>query len=230
MWRFLNIGLVVWALVVGLSVAGLSTATVAIAETAPDSIVTVDVVSPYKLIEDVTAEVLEKIEAHRAKIDEGGSEAEKEQDLRCFFDGIDGVLSRVIDFDWIARNVMGPYGKTASSAQRATFSEAFRAGLVATYGRGLLSYSDQEIVVLPGAEDYTIKRKITVRQEIRGADGNYPLEYTMGLSKAGQWRVINVIINGINLGKTFRNQFVQASQKNGGDIDTVIANWGSEVI
>lgn len=187
-----------------------------------------NVASPYKLIEDVTAEVLAKIDLHRGKIDAGGSDEEKERHLNCFFDEIDATLSNVIDFNWIARNVMGVYGKSASMEQRAAFAETFHTGLVETYGRGLLSYSDQEIAVLPGVEDYTEKRKVSVRQEIRGADGNYPLEYSMGLNKSGQWRIINVIINGINLGKTFRNQFVQAAQKNGGDIDAVIANWDSK--
>ena len=187
-----------------------------------------NVVSPYKLIEDVTAEVLAKIDSHRGKIDAGGSDEEKERYLNCFFGEIDATLTNVIDFNWIARNVMGAYGKFASAEQRAAFAETFHEGLVETYGRGLLSYSDQEIAVLPGVEDYAEKRKVSVRQEIRGADGNYPLEYSMGLSKSGQWRIINVIINGINLGKTFRNQFVQAAQKNGGDIDAVIANWDSK--
>ena len=50
----------------------------------------------------------------------------------------------------------------------------------------------------------------------------------MGL-KNGQWKVINVIINGINLGKTFRGQFTQSSLKNDGDIDKVIASWDSGV-
>lgn len=184
--------------------------------------------SPYKLIEDITVEVLAKIDSHRGKIEAGGSDAEKERYLDCFFEEIDATLSNVVDFNWIARNVMGGYGKSASADQRAAFAKTFHAGLVETYGRGLLSYSDQEITVLPGVKDYTEKRKVSVRQEIRGADGNYPLEYSMGLNKSGQWRIINVVINGINLGKTFRNQFVQAAQKNGGDIDAVIANWDSK--
>ncbi len=188
------------------------------------------IVSPYALIEAVTADVVATIARHRAKIDAGGSKTDQEAGLRCFFDDIDTTLGKVIDFPWIARNVMGPYGKPASAEQRKLFAATFRTGLVSTYGRGLLSYGDQEIVVLPGGDDYKEKRKITVRQEIRGADGNYPLEYTMGLGKDAQWRIINVIINGINLGKTFRNQFVQASQKNGGDIDAVIAGWDSQAL
>jgi phospholipid transport system substrate-binding protein len=34
-----------------------------------------------------------------------------------------------------------------------------------------------------------------------------------------------VVINGINLGKTFRNQFVQSAQRSGGNIDKVISGW-----
>lgn len=187
-----------------------------------------EVVSPYALIEDVTAEILEKIDAHRPRIKASQTVDEEQAQLDVFFDDIEATLARVIDFNWIALNVMGSYGKTASDSQRDEFARTFKLGLVETYGRGLLNYSDQEIVVLAKGDDYTERRRITVRQEIRGADANYPLEYTMGLNKKAEWRVINVIINGINLGKTFRSQFVQAAQKNKGDLDQVIANWGAE--
>jgi len=90
-----------------------------------------------------------------------------------------------------------------------------------------LSYSSEKIELLP-AEEIGDKRKVTVHQQIVGVDATYPLDYTMGL-KNGQWKVINVIINGINLGKTFRGQFTQSSQKNDGDIDKVIASWDSGV-
>ena len=35
----------------------------------------------------------------------------------------------------------------------------------------------------------------------------------------------NVIINGINLGKLFRDQFAEAMQRNAQDLDRVIDNW-----
>ncbi len=225
MWRMYKVLGFVWFLS-----GGLLAALPVLAESTSNGHAVLATISPYQLVDEVTAEVLAKIETHRARIDASQSEAEREKLLAHFFDDVDLTMARVIDFRWIARNVMGPYAKSATVEQREAFAEAFRAGLVETYGRGLLSYSDQQIVVLPGGDDYTGKRKVSVRQEIRASDGNYPLEYTMGLSKAGEWRIINVIINGINLGKTFRTQFVQASQKNGGDIDTVIADWGSQAI
>jgi phospholipid transport system substrate-binding protein len=38
-----------------------------------------------------------------------------------------------------------------------------------------------------------------------------------------------VIVNGLNLGSTFRTQFEQSAQQYGGDLDQVIANWSSEI-
>lgn len=183
--------------------------------------------SPYQLIDTVTKKVLAEIDRHRAELDTSADEAVKQQQFDCFVGEVDKILGQIVDFDWIALKVMGGDGKVASAKQKAQFAEAFRSGLVETYGRGLLSYSSEEIVLLP-VEDIEDKRKVTVHQQIVGAEATYPLDYTMGL-KDGQWKVINVIINGINLGKTFRGQFAQSSQKNNGDIDKVIASWDSGI-
>lgn len=191
----------------------------------PETATEAALLSPYQLIGAATDEVLAEIDRHRAELDENAEEAQKQQQFDCFVGRVDNILGKIVDFDWIALKVMGNDGKVASAEQKAQFAETFRNGLVETYGRGLLSYSSEKIVLLPG-EDVGDKRKVTVRQQIVGAEATYPLEYTMGL-KGGEWKVLNVIINGINLGKTFRGQFAQSSQKNEGDIDKVIAAWDS---
>jgi phospholipid transport system substrate-binding protein len=45
----------------------------------------------------------------------------------------------------------------------------------------------------------------------------------------GEWKVRNVIINGINIGKLFRDQFADAMQQNLGDLDKTINGWAGEV-
>ena len=45
----------------------------------------------------------------------------------------------------------------------------------------------------------------------------------------GQWKVRNVIVEGINIGLLFRDQFAQAMKANRNDLDAVIDNWGSVV-
>lgn len=181
---------------------------------------------PYLIVDRVTREVLGHIEAYRAQY----SGAAVEEHIDEFFALMDSTLVKVIDFDWIALNVMGQYRKTATAEQRRQFAEAFHRGLVETYGRGLLSYSNEKIVLVPASEPVGDKRKVSVVQKIHGRDAIHPLEYTMGLGKDGQWKIINVVINGINLGKTFRNQFAQAVQKNSGDIDQVIVGWVPEPV
>ena len=195
--------------------------------TAEDVSAEVLVLSPNQLIEVVTDGMLAEIDRYRAEFDSAADDVLNQQRFTCFVGRVDRILGNVVAFDWIALKVMGGYGKRASAEQKLQFSEAFRAGLVETYGRGLLSYSSEEIVLLP-AEEVGDRRKVTVRQLIVGVEASYPLEYTMGL-KNGQWKVLNVIINGINLGKTFRGQFTQASQKNQGDIDKVIASWDTGI-
>ena len=183
-----------------------------------DASAAVEAQTPHQLVESVTNELLETISEHRDSFDE---------DPNQFFDALDCLLAEVIDFKWIAYRVMGSYGKQATPEQRDRFAEAFKQDLIETYGRGLVAYGDQSIVVIPPKEDISGQRRVKVVQEIRGTDGVFPLVYSMGLSREGKWKVTNVVINGINLGKTFRNQFVQRAQKLGGDIDQVINNWSS---
>ena len=47
----------------------------------------------------------------------------------------------------------------------------------------------------------------------------------MVLNAQGQWKVRNLILNGINLGLTFRNQFASTVEANRGNLDKAIANF-----
>tara|TARA_B110000967_G_C18890043_1_gene566683 strand:+ start:1040 stop:1666 length:627 start_codon:yes stop_codon:yes gene_type:complete len=186
---------------------------------APLSFAAETVADPYKKIEQVTVELLDIIAIYR--------DSYPETEV-AYFGKLDKLLSAHVDFGFIARNVMGNFGRSASPEQRDQFVEIFRNGLVETYGRGLISYNDQKIILLDAAPVVEGQRRVTVKQEIRSSDNVYPLEYSLARKKSGEWMVVNVVINGINLGKTFRNQFVQSAQRSGGDIDQVIGGWLSD--
>ncbi|MEH6468311.1 MAG: ABC transporter substrate-binding protein [Porticoccus sp.] len=175
--------------------------------------------TPHQVVESVTNQLVETISVHRDTFAENPE---------SFFEALDSLLGEVVDFNWIAYRVMGSYGKRATAEQRTRFAGAFRCELIETYGRGLIAYGDQSIVLLPPTEDINGKRRVTVTQEIRGDDGVFPLTYSMGLDGDGQWKVTNMVMNGINLGKTFRNQFLQRANKFDGNIDQIIDNWSSK--
>ena len=41
----------------------------------------------------------------------------------------------------------------------------------------------------------------------------------------GKWKLINIVINGVNLGLTFRNQFYSLMKTEDNDMDVVIDKW-----
>jgi phospholipid transport system substrate-binding protein len=47
----------------------------------------------------------------------------------------------------------------------------------------------------------------------------------MYLDNNSEWKIINIYIAGIDLGRTFRNQFYSLMKKNASDIDLVIKKW-----
>ena len=175
---------------------------------------------PFEKIEQVTAELLVVIADHA----EGFPENESQ-----YFQALNTLLEQHIDFNYIAKSVMGRSAKSATGEQRVEFATKFRNGLIETYGRGLVSYGDEQIVLVNKQELEPGKRMVSVKQEIRSDGSIFPIEYSMARSKkTGKWKAINVVINGINMRNIFQSQFVNAAQKAGGNIDTVIADWSAE--
>ena len=171
---------------------------------------------PHRVVQETTLKVLNALDAGLDPI----KEPEK------FVDQLSAILEPVVAFDYIAKGVMGMYAKQVSREQVRQFSSAFKLGLVNTYGKGMANFSNLEIAVLAPTKSLGKQRRIAVVQEIRGASGTNQISYTMARNKQGQWKMINVVLNGINLGQTFRGQFAAAVEKNKGDVTKTINEWG----
>ena len=50
-------------------------------------------------------------------------------------------------------------------------------------------------------------------------------KFTLYRNKLGELKIVNIIIDGINLGLTFRNQFKDILEKNKFDLDNAINEW-----
>ncbi len=150
-------------------------------------------------------------------------------DPGAFYDALNSILGPVVDVDGISRGVMTVrYSRQASPEQMQRFQENFKRSLMQFYGNALLEYNNQDIRVLPvsGQQD---PQRTSVNMEIKDGNGTiYPLSYTM-VSQDGTWKMRNVVINGINVGKLFRDQFSQSMQNNRNDLDKVIDSWTETV-
>ncbi|EDO25691.1 MAG: ABC transporter substrate-binding protein [Gammaproteobacteria bacterium] len=150
-------------------------------------------------------------------------------DPGAFYSALNSIIGPVMDADGMSRGVMTVrYSRQASPEQMQRFQENFKRSLMQFYGNALLEYNNQDIRVLPVAGQQDPERT-PVNMEIRDGNGTvYPLSYTM-VNQDGTWKMRNVIINGINVGKLFRDQFSQAMQDNRNDLDKVIDNWTETV-
>ena len=152
-----------------------------------------------------------------------------EEDSELFIQEISNAFSPIVDFQRIARNVMGKHYKASTSSQRDRFSEAFRTSLLNTYSKTLIEFKDEKIIVLPPKGKPKSPNKVKVDIEIITASKSYPGVYSMYLDKNNEWKIINIVVNGINLGLTFRSQFYSLMEKNNNDISAVIDKWIASV-
>jgi phospholipid transport system substrate-binding protein len=171
---------------------------------------------PEDIVQTTSTAVLERVVALRPDYPATADELEEEL-LR--------LLEPVIDFDAFARGVMGPRTyDAASTEQRTAFAAAFRTTLAELYARALVT---QEITSIEFVE--TVRsgdNRASVQTIVVISDGTrFSVQYSMRLDDDGQWRARNLIVDGVNVGLTYRNQFASASQAEGGDLDAVIATW-----
>ena len=184
---------------------------------------------PYEVVAETTSRVPKVIKEARSYVD---------KDPQRFYDEVEKILADVVDFPSFARGVMGKYGSkryydTLSDAEKKQFrerverfTETFQDRLIQTYAKGLLAFDGNRIEVLPLAEDAVTDGSVNVEQHIYGnAPQPYVVYYKLKQSRDGEWKLRNVSIEGVNLGRTYQSQFSSAVRRHNGDIDKVIENW-----
>ncbi|MDN7139601.1 ABC transporter substrate-binding protein [Pseudomonas sp. JQ170] len=175
--------------------------------------------SPKEVIQGTTTQLLADLKANKEQYKSNPS---------AFYDALNANLGPVVDADGISRSIMTvKYSRKATPEQMQRFQENFKRSLMQFYGNALLEYNNQGITV--GAEKLDGNDRASVDMTVKGNNGAiYPVSYTL-TKLDGEWKVRNVIVNGINIGKLFRDQFADAMQRNGNNLDKTIDGWAGEV-
>ena len=152
-----------------------------------------------------------------------------EENPEEFIKAISFALQPLVDFKRISRNVMGRYYKDANKEQIEKFNKVFKVSLLETYSKTLAEFKDEEILVSSVIKKSPKGNREKVSLQIVTSTKVYPAIYDMYLNKQGQWKLINIVINGVNLGLTFRNQFYSLMEKEGNNLDVVIERWVTSI-
>ena len=154
------------------------------------------------------------------------------QNDTVFLHEVDRQLSPVVAFDEIARSVMGRYARTATPTQIAQFSKVFKDSLISFYGKALLTLDDTRVSIervdpVPESvlRDYQAgkSRLVPVHMTAKTSSSTIAITYSM-IFVDGRWKLRNIIVDGINVGIQFRNQFAEAMNRYN-NIQYVIDHW-----
>lgn len=120
---------------------------------------------------------------------------------------IDGELNRSFDRTYAARLVLGVHARGASEAQVKLFADAMADNLMGRYGDALLQIEGRPRFRLKGESPLPGNRGVKVSTELlRNGAESTPVEYLMR-NVGGQWKIFDVMIEGISYVQTFKNQF-----------------------
>ncbi len=120
---------------------------------------------------------------------------------------INGELNKSFDRDYAARLVLGIHARGASDADIKLFADAMADNLMQRYGTALLdfegkpSFRGKSETPLPGNRGVKVSTEL-----LRPGNDPTPVDYLMR-NVGGQWKIFDVMIEGISYVQTFKNQF-----------------------
>ena len=151
-----------------------------------------------------------------------------ETDRVLYENKIKEIFEPMIDFRRVAASVMGKkYYLLATKEERAEFVLIFRDSLLDTYAETLAQWGDSTITTEFPKNKEELSKNVEVKQILDTGTSKYPISYKLRKSKDG-WKIVNIIINGVNLGLTFRNQFQALAVSHNEHISDTLRNWVSD--
>lgn len=129
---------------------------------------------------------------------------------------VDRILLPVVDDEYMSKLVLAKYWRKTSQSQKQMFTQAFKRKIVATYAGAFKAFNGESISYSKAKFNKT-KTKASVASKIlrRGAPP-IKVTYKLYLSKKKKvWLGYDVVIEGISIVKSFRDQFKQQIQSQG---------------
>ena len=141
-----------------------------------------------------------------------------------FKEKLKNIWEPMVDVGLVSRLILSKAYKTATEEQILLFQTRTKKLLLDTYITALLEFEDYELETSRKIKENKNK---TLEVEINffSASDSFKAKFTLYKNKQGDLKIINIIIDGINLGLTFRNQFQDNLKNENYDLDKAIETW-----
>ena len=154
-------------------------------------------------------------------INEKAQAAQKQQQLRQLF-------SEHVDMEWMGKFVLAQGWAKATEDQRGRYMQAYRGYLLARYTTNFTDYAGSNYTITdvkPAAEgEFIVGMAVSAP---KASDQEVQAGYRVHVAEGGQFKIIDIIIEGVSLLTTQRAEFASAVQQ--GSIDKLIEQLHSKV-
>lgn len=120
---------------------------------------------------------------------------------------LEKVVGDRFDYQEMSRRALGAPWNTLSDKDRQEFVGLFKSLLVSSYADKIETYSGEGVLYV---NERTEKDYAEVRTKVQTGKTDIPLDYRL-LNKAGDWRVYDVVVDGVSLVNNYRGQFTKFS-------------------
>ncbi|WP_420405995.1 MlaC/ttg2D family ABC transporter substrate-binding protein [Nisaea sp.] len=131
------------------------------------------------------------------------------------------LLQNNFDMAWIGQFVLGKHWRRASPDQRETYLKLFEESVVFTYTNQFDEYSGQTFEVTGNIESgrFTMVNSKIVNPANPGS--SVLVDWRL-IEEADSFRIVDVVIEGISMGITQRNEYSAVIDGNSGKIDSLL--------
>ena len=147
------------------------------------------------------------------------------EDRIKFLNGLEDALKDLIISKEISKRVLGKKNYIiATKKQKNDFDLKFKNTLFDTYSTALVEIDNANITIDSHVHPNERLDLAIVKMSVSVSDTEFDLIYKMKKIE-GKWRVIGIILDGIDLIAIFRKQFNKLLTDFDGDFDLAIQNW-----
>ncbi len=141
----------------------------------------------------------------------GDKQASQEDRVRR----LEKIAEEHFDFDVISRLVLARNWKKLSDPQRVEFKREFKSYMSRNYGNRIDGYTNESVDVL--GERKEPRGDVTVLTRIVGGRGDgAEVQYRMR-NRNGEWKVIDIVVEGISFVSSYRSQFKELWSRGGAE-------------
>jgi phospholipid transport system substrate-binding protein len=117
---------------------------------------------------------------------------------------IRSISDKMFDYSELSRRTLGVDWKKLNPAQQNEFSDLYKSLLEDAYADKIINYTDEKVAF--SKENQLSEKTFEVQTTVLTKKADIPIYYRV-IQKDGQWKVYDVVIEGVSLISNYRNQF-----------------------